>query len=197
MREATGLTCSIGITPNKLLSKLASELDKPDGLTLLGHDDIPARIWPLAARKVNGIGPKAAREARGPRHRTRSATSPRPIRRSCSSTSARSYGAWLHEAAHGRDDRPVVTYERAEVDQPRDHLRARPARGARSRACSARSSPSCASELAGDLARKGYASKTIGIKLRFDDFKIVDPRPDAAGAHDGRRAPSGAPPANA
>ena len=35
-------------------------LDKPDGLTLLTHDDIPARIWPLAARKVNGIGPKAA-----------------------------------------------------------------------------------------------------------------------------------------
>ena len=60
VRERTGLTCSIGITPNKLLSKLASELDKPDGLTLLGHADIPARIWPLAARKVNGIGPKAA-----------------------------------------------------------------------------------------------------------------------------------------
>src|SRR6185295_8762232 len=60
VRERTGLTCSIGITPNKLLSKLASELDKPDGLTLLTHDDSPARIWPLAARKVNGIGPKAA-----------------------------------------------------------------------------------------------------------------------------------------
>ncbi len=60
VREATGLTCSIGITPNKLLSKIASELDKPDGLTLLDHADIPSRIWPLAARKVNGIGPKAA-----------------------------------------------------------------------------------------------------------------------------------------
>ena len=60
MHERTGLTCSIGITPNKLLSKIASELDKPDGLTLLGHADMPARIWPLAARKVNGIGPKAA-----------------------------------------------------------------------------------------------------------------------------------------
>src|SRR5574337_1465986 len=41
VREATGLTCSIGITPNKLLSKIASDLDKPDGLTLLGMADVP------------------------------------------------------------------------------------------------------------------------------------------------------------
>src|SRR3977135_2236315 len=65
VRERTGLTCSIGITPNKLLSKIASELDKPDGLTLLGHADIAARVWPLAARKVNGIRPKAAEKRAG------------------------------------------------------------------------------------------------------------------------------------
>src|SRR5215510_12129350 len=59
-REATGLSCSIGITPNKLLSKIASELDKPGGLTVVTEPDIPVRVWPLAARKVNGIGPKAA-----------------------------------------------------------------------------------------------------------------------------------------
>ena len=50
--EATGLTCSVGITPNKLLSKICSELDKPNGLTLLNHGDIPARVWPLAAKKI-------------------------------------------------------------------------------------------------------------------------------------------------
>src|SRR4029078_6099241 len=60
VRERTGLTCSIGITPNKLLSMLASEPDRPHVLTLLTPADIPARIWPLAVRKVNGIGPKAA-----------------------------------------------------------------------------------------------------------------------------------------
>src|SRR6202008_4439160 len=46
VRAATGLSCSIGITPNKLLSKIASELDKPDGLTVLPPDDIATRIWP-------------------------------------------------------------------------------------------------------------------------------------------------------
>ena len=60
VRAATGLSCSIGIAPNKLLAKIASELDKPDGLTLLTAADIPARIWPLPTRKVNGIGPKSS-----------------------------------------------------------------------------------------------------------------------------------------
>ncbi|MCC7152211.1 MAG: DNA polymerase IV, partial [Rubrivivax sp.] len=59
VRRATGLSCSIGVTPNKLLSKIASELDKPDGLTLLTTDDIALRIWPLPVRRINGIGPKA------------------------------------------------------------------------------------------------------------------------------------------
>jgi len=63
--EATGLTCSICVAPNKLLAKIGSELDKPDGLTLLTPADIPHRIWPLAARKVNGIGPKAAEKLAG------------------------------------------------------------------------------------------------------------------------------------
>src|SRR5688572_23933296 len=49
VRDATGLSCSIGVTSNKLLSKMASELDKPGGITVLTEADIPSRIWPLAA----------------------------------------------------------------------------------------------------------------------------------------------------
>ena len=70
VRAATGLSCSIGIAPNKLLAKIASELDKPDGLTLLRPGDMERRIWPLPARKINGIGPKSSAklEALGVRH---------------------------------------------------------------------------------------------------------------------------------
>jgi DNA polymerase IV len=60
VRRATGLSCSIGVTPNKLLCKIASELQKPDGLTVLSHVDLPTRIWPLPARVINGIGPRAS-----------------------------------------------------------------------------------------------------------------------------------------
>lgn len=56
---ATGLTCSIGVAPNKLIAKMASEFDKPNGISVVHEEDLETRIWPLPARKVNGIGPKA------------------------------------------------------------------------------------------------------------------------------------------
>jgi DNA polymerase-4 len=171
VREATGLNCSIGITPNKLLSKLASELDKPDGLTLLDHADIPARIWPLAARKVNGIGPKAAAKL--------SALGLETIGDVAAAEPAfliehfgKSFGAWMHAAAHGRDERPVVTASEPESIS-RETTFDRDLHAVRDRDELGTIFTDLCTKLAGDLSRKGYAAKTIGIKLRFDDFRIA------------------------
>ena len=167
----TGLNCSIGITPNKLLSKLASELDKPDGLTLLASSDLVSRIWPLAARKVNGIGPKAAEKLAGfGLHTIGDIAAAEPA--FLIEHFGKSFGAWLHEASHGRDEREVVTSSEPKsisrettFDRDLHAVRDRGELGAIfTRLCE---------QLAGDLARKGYASKTIGIKLRFDDFRIA------------------------
>jgi DNA polymerase IV len=130
--RATGLSCSIGITPNKLLSKIASELDKPDGITVLTLADIPGRIWPLAVRKVNGIGPKAGDKLH-PRHRDRGRH-----RRCRSGAPRRALRRQLRHLAARRRPRPRQPPhrhpQRTRLDQPRNHLRARPARGARPQA---------------------------------------------------------------
>ena len=55
MREL-GLTCSVGIAPNKLLAKLASHMEKPDGLVVIGGDDIPGILEKLPVGEVWGIG---------------------------------------------------------------------------------------------------------------------------------------------
>src|SRR4030095_6857185 len=60
VKDATGLRCSIGLAPNKLIAKIASELDKPDGLTVVPASEGARRMSPLSVRKINGIGPKSA-----------------------------------------------------------------------------------------------------------------------------------------
>ena len=171
VRARTGLTCSIGITPNKLLSKLASELDKPDGLTLLGHADVPARIWPLAVRRVNGIGPKAAARLATLGIETigqLAAAEPAFLRQHFGP----SFGAWMHEASHGRDERDVVTHSEPKSIS-RETTFDRDLHAVRDRAELGAIFTELCEQLAGDLARKSYAAKTIGVKLRFDDFRIA------------------------
>jgi DNA polymerase-4 len=186
----TGLTCSVGVTPNKLLSKIASELDKPDGLTVLTEADIPTHIWPLAARKVNGIGPKAADKLLALGVRTVGDLAARP-RAELIEAFGRSYGAWLQEVAHGRDDRPVVTHSDP-VSTSRETTFERNLHAVRDRAALGEILTRLCTQVALDLQRKGWRARTIGIKLRFEDFKTVTrdltlPAPVADGA-DIRRA---------
>ena len=171
VREATGLSCSLGVAPNKLLAKLCSDLEKPAGITVVAAEDIPVRIWPLPARRINGIGPKAAArlEALGiVSIADLAAADPAWLK----DHFGERYGVWLHRAAHGDDTRPVVTRSEPkslsrETTFERDlHPRADKAElsGHFTRLCE---------QLAADLARKGYVGKTIGLKLRFDNFHTV------------------------
>ncbi|MBW2208533.1 MAG: DNA polymerase IV [Deltaproteobacteria bacterium] len=62
--ETTSLSCSIGIAPNKFLAKVASDMDKPDGLTIITPDQAPEFIARLPIEKVPGVGQKMARRLR-------------------------------------------------------------------------------------------------------------------------------------
>ncbi len=169
--DATGLTCSIGITPNKLLSKICSDLDKPDGITILGMDEVPTRIWPLAARKINGIGPKATArlERMGIHTIGELAAAPRELL-------VRYFGAttgiWMHEVAHGIDERPVKTVrETKSVSRESTFQRDLHVQG--DRAELSEIFTGICLRVAEDLQRKQLKAKTIGIKLRFADFRTV------------------------
>jgi len=165
---ATGLTCSMGVTPNKLLSKISSELDKPNGLTILSYDDIASRIWPLPAKRINGIGPKASDRLEALGIGTIGALAGADPAFLVQEFGAH-YGAWLHEAAHGRDDRPVVT-ESEPKSISRETTFERDLHARRDRQALGGIFTRLCEQLAGDLERKGYVAKTIGIKLRYDDF---------------------------
>lgn len=171
VREATGLTCSIGVAPNKLLAKICSELDKPDGVTILTPADIETRIWPLHVKKVNGIGPKAVEKLAGLQIHT-IAELAQADAGLLQTHFGRSTAAWLRSVARGEDDRPVVTRSEPkslsrETTFERD-LHARHDR----ETLSAIFTGLCV-RVSEDLQRKGYLGRTIGLKLRYDDFQTV------------------------
>ncbi|MFD1707060.1 DNA polymerase IV [Siminovitchia sediminis] len=58
--QSLNLPCSIGIAPNKFLAKMASDMKKPMGITILRKRDIPAVLWPLPVIEMHGIGEKTA-----------------------------------------------------------------------------------------------------------------------------------------
>jgi len=171
VRAETGLSCSIAVAPNKLLAKIASELDKPDGLTMLAADDVARRIWPLPPRKINGIGPKASARLEGLGVRTIGELAHAdPLW--LIEHFGKSHGAWMHEAANGCDERPVETFSEPKSIS-RETTFERDLHPARDRELLSEIFTGLCMGVADDLQRKGYAGKTIGLKLRYDDFHTV------------------------
>jgi DNA polymerase-4 len=169
--EATGLTCSIGVAPNKLIAKMASEFNKPNGISIVHEADLQTLIWPLACRKINGVGPKADEKLKGFGIHTIGELAAREPHWLVENF-GKSYGAWLHEASWGRDDRPLET-ESEPVSMSRETTFERDLHAVRDRAELGAVFTRLCEQVAADLQRKGYEGKTIGIKLRYDNFQAV------------------------
>ncbi len=169
--DATGLTCSIGVAPNKLLAKMASEFNKPNGISIVQPEDLQTVIWPLACRKINGIGPKADAKLQALGIRTIGELAAQSLPQLVQ-WFGRAYGNWLHGASWGRDDRPVVTHSEP-VSMSRETTFERDLHAVRDRAELSAIFTDLCERLAQDLQRKGYMGRTVGIKLRYDDFKTA------------------------
>ena len=169
--DASGLTCSVGVAPNKLLAKMASEFNKPNGISVVHEADLQTLIWPLKCRKINGIGPKADEKlAKLQIHTIGELAAADPAW--LVDNFGKATGAWMHEVAWGRDNRPVVTSSEP-VSMSRETTFDKDLHAVRDKAALGSLFTELCRKLGEDLAAKGYVAKTIGIKLRYDDFKIA------------------------
>jgi DNA polymerase-4 len=181
IREVTGLTASVGVATNKLVAKIASDLNKPDGLTVVPEEKVREVLDPLSVRRLPGLGRKtgAKVEAVGIRTLGELRSAPDSVLRPLFGR----YTQRVRERAGGIDDRPVVpehdekslsaedTFER-DIGDPRV-LQAELTRLA-GLACER-------------LRRKQLVAGCIGVKIRRADFvTFTRQRAVAPPTHDGR-----------
>jgi DNA polymerase-4 len=178
--EKTGLTCSIGIAPNKLLAKIASDMQKPNGFTVLTDNDIEGRLWPMPIRKLYGIGPKTEEHLKAMNIATIGQLAELPVEILIQRFGP-SYGYYLHEAARGIDESPLVTHW-----EPKSFSRETTFQeDVKNWQIIARTIAELTKEVVSDLTRKGYRARTITLKIRYSDFRTVT---RACSAHEALRS---------
>jgi DNA polymerase-4 len=106
IREELGLTCSIGVAPNKLLAKMASDMRKPDAVTVLRRRDVPRLLWDKPCQTLYGIGRKTAEKLKRLNIHKIGELAAADERMLVERFGV--YGSWMKRAAHGLDDAPVT-----------------------------------------------------------------------------------------
>jgi len=169
IQQQTGLTCSVGVAPNKLIAKMASEFHKPNGISIVYESELVQKIWPLPCRKISGVGPKAS--ARLERLGVRTIGELAGCERSwLVQHFGPHHGPWMHECAWGRDERAVVTRSEP-VSMSRETTFERDLHAVRDRERLRALFTDLCQRVALDLQRHGYIGRTIGVKLRYDNFQ--------------------------
>ena len=166
MRAETGLVCSVGLAPNKLLAKIASDLEKPDGLCVLEPDRMLDAVGDRPAALIPGVGPRTTERLAQLGVRTvaeLAAMDPAAMERAFGPR----LGRELRDRAHGHDDRPVVT-ERERKSESRETTFAS---DVSDRAMLAGTLDRLADSVCSGLAEGGYAGRTVTLKIRLRPFR--------------------------
>lgn len=184
VRRKTGLACSVGLAPNKLIAKIASDLDKPDGFCTVRAEEFRARVGGRPARLIPGVGPKTAQ--RLARAGIETVAELAGAREETLTAALGPNGPALALRARGLDDRPVeVARERKsesrEVTFNEDVEDWRELEPVLKR---------LAESVAAGLAAEGLVGRTVTLKLRLAPFRtftrsrtLARPIEDAATAY--------------
>ncbi len=167
VREERRLAVSIGVGPNRLVAKIASDFGKPDGLTVVPPPKVLDFLAPLAVRRLHGVGPATERALV-----EMGIESVADLRvRSPEELEARfgRYGEALYRYARGEDPRPVESHrERKSVGNERTY-----AEDLRELAAVRTEIERLSELVAGSLGRRGIAARTVTLKVRYGDFTTL------------------------
>ena len=179
VEETGGLTASVGVAPNKFLAKLASDLDKPDGLTVIRREDVDRVLPPLPVGSIWGVGPRTVERLASFGVRTIGdlrAMPPEFFDRRLGSVGRR-----VRELCFGLDDRPVRPDRRAKsVGQERTFGVDLTDPEAVRRVILTESE-----RVAARLRRAGVAARSVTVKIRFGDFQTITRRQTLTAPTDG------------
>jgi DNA polymerase IV len=167
VREERGLTVSVGVGPNKLIAKIASDFQKPDGLTVVRPEKVQAFLDPLPVRRLHGVGP-ATEKALGELG-VQTVADLRALEVDHLVARFGKHGRILHEFAHGIDDRPVETHtERKSLGTENTYTV-----DLRSLEEMEEEIVRMSREVADGLFRRGLAACTVTLKVRYADFTTL------------------------
>jgi len=166
IKKETGLTCSIGIAPNKLLAKIASDMDKPDGLTIIAEEDIEHSIWPLPVRKLRGVGPKNTAYLKEMGIRTIGELASISLNKLIERF-GKSYGRYLYDASRGIDDSPIIVHREPkssgrEITFQKDIGNIQILR---------KTLVEITKQVVKNIRERGYKARTVTVKIRLSDFE--------------------------
>ncbi len=168
VREERGLTVSVGVGPNRLIAKIASDFHKPDGLTVVPPPKVQAFLDPLPVRRLHGVGPATERALADLGIVTVADLRARPIEDLLDRFGLK-HGRLLWEFAQGIDERPVETHsERKSLGTENTY-----AVDLRDLAEMDEEIGRMAAEVATGLARRELTACTVTLKVRYDDFTTL------------------------
>jgi len=163
----TGLTASAGVSSGKFLAKIASGLEKPDGLTVITPEQAGAFLAELPVERFHGVGPRTAERLRAAGIRTGADLRARDVEDLARLLGK--VGRFLHAVAGGVDERPVVADRPskslgAETTFPQDRRRREELEPVLEALCH---------ELTERLARAEMSARTVTVKIRYADFHVI------------------------